>query len=215
MVGLNSGHNLSMRKQAVTLIELLIAIALLSVITIGFSSINLFSQHHTISASRRADLQNDVSFAIAHMGKYVQQGVGDLTNPPLEQRATDGFRVRVDLKPTPTPGILDDDLWFNYYLDADDTDCPSCLKFSCTQISATDSPACPSGEILSKKILAGVEYIAMPVNLSSGFYINLTDNNTIVEVGLVARYNKGLSQSADNPQVEMKNRLYTYSSSNR
>ncbi|MCU0652150.1 MAG: hypothetical protein MUC39_04335 [Candidatus Omnitrophica bacterium] len=217
-----------MRRHAITLLELLIAIILLSTVVMAVSSISLFSQHHTVSASRRADLQNDVSLVITHMGKYVAQGVGDQSgNVALVEHKTggnaDGFSVRVDLQTdlnkghgnlqtTPTPGNLDDDLWLHYYLDPNDNN----FKFACTQIGP-DSPACLAGEILSKKIIAGTKCCdqVMPLNPDTGFYINFTDNATVVEVGLVARYDKTIDISTDNPQVELKNRLYTRSSSNR
>jgi len=207
-----------MRRQAVTLIELLIAIILLSTVIMAVSSINLFSQHHTISASRRADLQNELSFVITHMGKYVTQGVGQYGSDPLIKHSIaagidDGFSVRVDLKSPPTPGNLEDDLWLHYYIDSGD----NYLKFACTRISATDSPACPAAETLSRRILAGVQCCAatMPLNPTEGFYVNFTDNATVVEVGLAARYDKTIDVSTDNPQVELRNRLYTHSSSNR
>lgn len=187
--------------------ELLIAIVLFSIIVLGLSNIDIFSRLHVISSDRRAQLQNELSNALEHMGKRVIQGVGDqgqAANRPIQQRvANDGFRVRVD--PNQTLQDLNDDLWLNYVLNG------NTLSSTCTQISA-DSPACPPNEILSTHIMPGVAFTIMPSPLPNppqGYYINLTDNDTTIEVGLVARFRPANNISPENPQIEMKFRMQT------
>ena len=68
-----------MRKKypGVTLIELLIAIVLLSIVTLGFFSIEVFSRHHVLTADRRAQAQNEASYALEHMSKNVARAIGN------------------------------------------------------------------------------------------------------------------------------------------
>lgn len=198
------------RARSITLIELLIAIVLLSIIVLGLGNIDLFSRSHLLSSDRRAKIDNELSLALAHMGKNVVQGVGiqgvGIYNlPPLEQTAS-GFRVRVDSLKTPLN--LNDDRWFNYALST------NTLSATCTQVSVA-SPACTSDETLSTHIISGVVFDSMPSSPTSGFYIKLTNGSTVAEIGLVARYQPANAVGAVNPQIEMKSKLYTLSSAAR
>lgn len=79
------------RISGLTLIELLISIVLLSIIVMGFSNIDLFIQNNVISATRRSQLQNEVSFVLNHMEKHITGGstigsggaIGTVTQPPI------------------------------------------------------------------------------------------------------------------------------------
>jgi len=161
-------------------------------IALGFSSIDIFSRHHVISADRRSKLQNELSYALEDIHKNLLYGTGNYDNPPLVQ-LVDGFKVRVDNNPVQTPQDFSDDAWISYTL-------------SGNQLSSSTSG------VLASHILSGVEFRAMPANPESGLYILFSDNNTAVEVGLVARWNPGEAQSIDNPQAAMKNRICTRNS---
>ena len=201
--------------RSLTLIELLVAIALLSLIVLAAASVQLFSHFHLLTADRQAQLQNEVSLTLEHMHKYVSQGVG-LPTLALETIA-DGFRVMVDLNPTrspaqlPTPQNLDDDNWIYYILNGNNLTC------SCIEVSAS-SPTCFRPETLSTHIISNVERNGvLPASppFDHGFYINLTDNHTQIEIGLVARFRPEQVVSLDNPQVVMKSRFYTQNSAAR
>lgn len=69
---MNLPHN-----KSVTLLELLIAITLISLIVLGFSSIDLFSRYHVVTSDRRAKLQNEVSHALEHMTKQISMAIGN------------------------------------------------------------------------------------------------------------------------------------------
>jgi hypothetical protein len=71
------------RMRAVTLIELLLCLALISMIVIGFFSIDTFSRHHLLTADRRAKVQNDLSLVMEHMSKKIMMGIGDASQYPL------------------------------------------------------------------------------------------------------------------------------------
>jgi prepilin-type N-terminal cleavage/methylation domain-containing protein len=67
----------SNQKRAVTLIELLIAMALLSMVVIGFSSIDMFSRYHVLSSTRRAKVQNEVSYLLEVVTKKINRAIGN------------------------------------------------------------------------------------------------------------------------------------------
>lgn len=184
------------RILSLTLIELLISVTLLSAIILAISNIDLFGRFHTISAERRVKLQNEISSTLDHMSKNIMQGIGGVSNPALEL-ITGGFRVRVDWNNPSTPQNLSDDTWVEYTLSGNTLSCNL------------------NNETISTHIVPGVVIGTMPSNPTSGFYINLTDNNTVVEVGLVARWQPTVASSADNPQVTMTSRMFTRSSAAR
>jgi len=62
--------------RSVTLLELLIAIVLFATIAVGFYSIDLFSRNQLISSQRHAEIQNEVSFVLAHITKEVTHAIG-------------------------------------------------------------------------------------------------------------------------------------------
>jgi len=64
-------------KRAITLLELLIAITLVSIIAIGFYSIYLFSHFQVLSSDRRAQVQNEASYILEHMSKNIAGAIGN------------------------------------------------------------------------------------------------------------------------------------------
>lgn len=65
------------KLSSITLLELLIAILLLSIIVLGLGNIDLFSRSHVISSDRRAKIDNEISLALAHMGKEIAKAIGN------------------------------------------------------------------------------------------------------------------------------------------
>ncbi|MBM3245514.1 MAG: type II secretion system protein [Candidatus Omnitrophica bacterium] len=193
-----------MSKKSVTLLELLIAMVLLGVVVLTFASIENFGRFHTINASKRAKVQNEVTFTLEHIGKNMRRAVGDINNPPI-QRLADGVRIRIDANTPATPGIFTDDVFFDYRLSA------NTLNFSC--IPAGD-PRCPSDEALSGKIVSGVSFFLSP-NPASGLSLNIVDpgpnGGSGLEIILLGRYDPASAASVDNPQVMLKSRFHTYS----
>lgn len=184
---------------ALSLIELLISMILMALILLGFFSIDLFSRHHVVSSDRRAKVQNEISYAIEYMSKYVQMSTGGGNYPPIKRYPATGvqtgFQVNVDLNNTQTAGDFTDDTWVTFYLEG------AALK--------TSAEANP----LSDEIVGVFDASAMPEFPDKGFYVNITDQGTAVEIGLVGRYNPAVAADPDNPQIFMKTRLVSPSSS--
>ncbi|MCK9604265.1 MAG: hypothetical protein M0R66_07910 [Candidatus Omnitrophica bacterium] len=65
------------RNKAVSIIELLISIILLSVIVLALASIDLFSRYHVVNSDQRARLQNQVYFVVEHMSREVSGAIGN------------------------------------------------------------------------------------------------------------------------------------------
>jgi len=196
------------RNKGLTLIELLIAISIIFMVIMGLSSMEIFSRQHVISASRRSLLQNELSLALETMTKSAVQATGDTAKgkPAFQILGTnDGFEIRIDRNNPATPADSDDDLWHIYKLSG------NTLTFSCTKVDGSASALCPADTFLSKHINAGVA-VNQTMSTSepaSGFYINLSENATVAEVGLAARYDPGRNIALDNPQIQMKARLQT------
>jgi type II secretory pathway component PulJ len=70
------------RDKSITLLELLIALAILSAVVMGLYSIEIFSRNQLRAVDRRAKLQIEVSYVLEHMAKNINRAIGDATNPP-------------------------------------------------------------------------------------------------------------------------------------
>ncbi len=71
---------LSPKHKSLTLIELLIAVILLSVIVLAFSNIQIFGHFQVLTGDRRAKVQNEAARVLAHMSKEISRAIG---NEPL------------------------------------------------------------------------------------------------------------------------------------
>ena len=195
------------KTRGLTLIELLVSLIILSLIIVGIYNIETFSNSQVIDSDHRAKVQNDLAFALEHMSKYIQQGNGNITNPAIVLVAGSGFKVRVDLNSPQTPSDLSDDAWVSYLLSGNN------LNTSCTGSCSTFS-----AETLSKRIVSGFSNSVMPVGPASGFYVSIDPLGNLVDIGLVGRYDPtkpviSATTRFINPQIEMKTRVISNSSS--
>ena len=194
-------------KKSLTLIELMIAVSLLSVLVLAFSGLELFSRRQVVTVDRQVVMQNEASLAFDHMSKYVQQGVGNPGNTARQalRGISEGFSVFIE--PTPaTPINPLDDLRLDYFLTGNTLTC---------RVTDPDTGVVISNEILATHILSGVVSGLMPANPTNGFYINITDDGSMVEIGLVARWLPANPVGIDNPQAVLNGRFYTRSSAAR
>jgi len=188
-------------NKSVSLVELLIAASLIVLIAVGFTSIDIFSRHHVINAERRVKMQNELAYALETVNKSVARGVVDLAYPlgnpahsPLVLLA-DGFQVKVDNDSTFTPW---DFTSINFILTGND------LKYQ--------DLGAGSEETLASHILPGVIFDSMPPKPTNGLYVLLSNNGTMIEIALVARWKPNEASSIDNPQVSMKSIISARSS---
>ncbi len=210
-------HPLSTTK-SITLVELLISIVIVTIMVLSFYGLETFSREQLINSDRRAKVQNQLAYALEHMGKYVQQAQGNLTRQPIEYFppvSPDGFRVWVDSNQT--PGDLTDDPWVRYRINGN------------TVTATCGGGNCPASfinnENLTTKVLsnfsAGIIPSPLPNNPAAGFYVKIdpdsSGNFNVVEIGLAGRYDPSqpysLATRSKNPQVEMKTRIICNNSS--
>ncbi|MCX5711543.1 MAG: hypothetical protein NTY47_00505, partial [Candidatus Omnitrophica bacterium] len=67
--------------RGISVLELLIALILMSFIVLGFSSIELFSRYQVTSSDRRAKIQNEAAYVLEHMAKNIMNAIGTSSNP--------------------------------------------------------------------------------------------------------------------------------------
>jgi hypothetical protein len=93
-------------KTAVTLIELLIGLVLISLVVLSVGNIEMFCRYSLVHADKKAKVDNDLFYVIEHMSKKIMMGVGDIQNPPVQPNpfgsGTEGFILHVD-NSTPFP----------------------------------------------------------------------------------------------------------------
>jgi Tfp pilus assembly protein FimT len=190
------------RTTALTLIELLIAIALLALVSLGIYSLSTFAQHHTTTANRQAEVQNEVSLALDHMSKHISQAIGNaVNNPPINIVIDDatstitGIRAFIDAD---SNGQSDpaNDYWIAYNLNANRIQfCSQCPDSACT--------ICPQGY----QNINGRACILSPVPPQSLF----TYTQNYVEVNLRGCWDpaqtNAICGTTDNPQVNMSARI--------
>src|SRR4030042_3998228 len=194
--------------RAITLLELIIAITLLGVIVIGFSSIELFSRSQTLSADRKAQVQNEAAYVLEHMTKEISRVVGSIINPAVviisdtSPLATTFLIINID---TNNDGIADSGPWNGYsYFDETNTSpnlrnrityCPPLSNVLCQQAALNTNT-----QDISNKI---TNFIVNYDNIE-------TDGDTIdnyLEIELTARWDPALPSSLDNPEITMRTRI--------
>ncbi|MBU2437394.1 MAG: prepilin-type N-terminal cleavage/methylation domain-containing protein [Candidatus Omnitrophica bacterium] len=99
-----------------TLIELILALALLGVIILGVTAFDVASREFLRSSRRKAQVLNEAVFVLEHIAKRAVSGIGDISNPAIGQGITPApynepmFYIFQDTHPNPNPnGILDID----------------------------------------------------------------------------------------------------------
>ncbi len=183
------------QNKSLTLIELILAIALVGVIILGINSINIFSHYQVISSDRRAKLQNDLSYCLDHITKEGLKAIGNERVFGLNSAVNvSGSRLsffidgnkngRIDGVNTSTG-----DYWIRYSLASNQLSycglCPSAAASSCSNCS-----------VLSNKITTFTP--SKSANFASG---------THIDVLITGRWTPGSAVSADNPEVSMRSTI--------
>ena len=177
---------------AVTLLELLIAIGLFSLIVVGLSSIGTFSRHHVMSSERRVKLQNELSYALEHMSKNIQRATGDATRPALSVLAPgDLLSVRVDPNPSnPTVDISNDIIvTYSHSFQTIDGKVQGILSYT--------DPNDPSTPVVLSRHIVGFPFSIEPGSGGLG-----------VQISLVARWIVPIGPP-DNIEVRMTTKVYS------
>lgn len=207
-------------NKSVTLLELLLAIVLLSIIVLGLTSIDFFSRHNVVNADVRARLQNKTYLALEHIRKNISSTIGNeftlgqnqvvdiIDNNPNE---AERLKVFVDYN---NNGVRDSgDYWRAYrvfYNAGNPSDryqllyCARCQNKNC---NACDPPTFDWVPVISNLIT----FIPRKPVVGGG---NLTLNENYVDVVITTclhpEYNFDANPdcgTADNPQTTMRTRI--------
>ncbi|MFA5155991.1 MAG: hypothetical protein WC532_01180 [Candidatus Omnitrophota bacterium] len=180
--------------KAVTLLELIMAIVLLSMISLGFLSIDLFSRNSVLSADRQAKVQNSVAFALAHMTKNIGNAIGDKNHPPVS------FPTNVVVGGVDTyPGIIITVDGNNNGLLEFPTDGEVSYFYNETDHSLNYCSDCSSAsnvEKLSNKVVSDL----------SSTYVTYNNTTNYIEINLWGRWDPDNPATPQNPEVK----LYSY-----
>lgn len=204
-----------LRSKGVSLLELLIAITLLSAITMGFYSLHLFSIYQERSSSRLTTLQNEVSSVLEHMNKNISNAIGNeklygrysVIDPVVEGVTPQVISVYVDDRAPTSENIGERDTTYDhyigYYVDPETSVisfCPYCATHPCTKIECTEK--------ISKGV---IQSIATETDFDP------TDGCLIsnqLKVTVTACWNPGANDNqpacgtADNPSVSMSTNIF-------
>ncbi|OIO32831.1 MAG: hypothetical protein AUJ70_04690 [Candidatus Omnitrophica bacterium CG1_02_40_15] len=86
------------KQTGLTMIEVMIAVLLMSVIFLGVSSIYVASWKFYIASSNKAIIGSEVQYAIQHIYKNVMQAIGDETSPLTTSAIDVPSAERVDFR---------------------------------------------------------------------------------------------------------------------
>ena len=177
------------QSSAFTLLELLIAISLIAVISVGLVSISIFTQHHVISSDRRAKVQNAVSLVLEHMAKNIRGtdtsggAIGYSGKSPITI-ANAGAKIFI---------IVDSNN--NGRFDDSGVDGTIIYEFNAITHNIDFTPAgSTTPEPLTQGTIVSVQ-----------FAYNITDN--FIEVQITGRWRPDQAISLVNPEVVMLNRI--------
>ncbi|MBU1727435.1 MAG: type II secretion system GspH family protein [Candidatus Omnitrophica bacterium] len=200
---------------AMTLIELLFALVLFSIIVLAIGSIESFSRYQVVGSDRRAKLQNEAMLVLEHMSKNAARATGDSTHPVFSQGPTPYAGevmtiMNIDPNNPPTPGNYTDDIPVGYSLDMRAGH--NGELFFCPNANFDHRAGQDGGpdrhEILAKHIP------------SDGFVVNLindalTNQPIGLDISIISRWRVDEGQSLDNPQVRMRTKVHSRSVSTR
>ena len=183
------------RIRSVSLLELLTAIALITIVILGIASIEIFSRHHVLSSDRRAKLQNEASLALEHMTKHISDAIGNTASsePPFVLYADNkGIRVRTDSN---RDGRVDvNDVWIAYrHEDIGSPVTDSAIRYYPTAGTGVSPSGTP--QPIARKVVIG----------STGF--ELTTEGRTIEVKITCRWHPNQAVSVDNPEVTMRSKI--------
>jgi Tfp pilus assembly protein PilV len=197
------------REKAVTLIELLIAALLLSMIIVGFASVDIFSRNQVLRSSRITQLQNEASFVMDHMTKFVSNAIGDINNVPVHFYTDNrGFRVRYDSNGDGKADGTDAWVAYRHVPNAAGTD--SEIRFYSSVADVDPIPSSAGYTVLANKIKLSTGAAAS----SWGMAVVYSPNNNYIEVTIRACWTPdAVDGSTDecgtinNPMVTVKSLL--------
>ncbi|MFQ5680659.1 MAG: type II secretion system protein J [Candidatus Omnitrophota bacterium] len=192
-------------NSGLTLIELIIAISLLSLIVLTAGNMDVASRALFGASDRQAELQNEVNPVLLRIKKDVNRAVGAVGDPGLNVVVNKNcLSIRVDLGGGSNFSYPANDNWVAYKLSGNQ------IKY---YSGYTNNSACPPGGGLTSDIIANRITDFTITSLTSDFIPNFV---TGVDVSLTARYDPSQAPNAqNNPELTLSTAAHALSQSAR
>lgn len=183
--------------RALSLLELLIAVVLLSVIILGLTGIEIFSRRQVVSAERRVKLQHELAFAVDHITKRAVRTCGneyvsgaDSVVSTAQIGADQGIKFNIDQS---GDGIAD--RWIAYRRNGFDLlFCPDCTNANCTLCNPMWGTS--ADNIIVAGVITNFTFDKPAVTV-------LNQNRVRVNVRACSSPGAGGCGTPDNPQIDM------------
>lgn len=182
-------------KKALTLVELLLAVIVMSMIVLTAANVEVASRKMYFSADRQGQLQVRLSAAMEHMVKHIKLAAGGVANIPIEFYADNrGLKIGVDS--FASPGIPDHRIAYRH----EGTN----LRY-CSEMSPWPAETCNvAWEDIAANLL--LTDLSQP-DTTWGLVINYDEipangKINIMTITLRGRFDPLVVSSPNNPQVE-------------
>jgi Tfp pilus assembly protein PilV len=186
---------ISWASKSVTLIELLISIVLIGLVILGLSNIELFCRNQLISSDRRLKVQNDASFLLEHMAKYIGRAIGDAQNYPVDFDGVNTTRAIIDRNNNGLKDLEEEQYQIAYEYNQAAHTVSFCSSYDNTTNQCRDTSGPVSWEILANHILTNI----LPPNLDIH-----GGNSNYITVNITACWDPNRTcGTIDNPETTM------------
>ena len=183
--------NIHQQNQAMTLTELLVSTALISIVMVGVVSVDYAIRNSQQKISKSALTAMRTSATMLDIMKNAALATGDITNPGVLQVAQ-GVCIRQDVS---DPNVYTDDTWVCYTSNPSANDVRKCNR--------TSSGPCPMNSTLLGTIISGGLSITLVQNNSP------TAQSSYVDISITNRYDPALaSDPLNNPEIKLTSWVY-------
>lgn len=179
-------------SHGMTLVELVVAVAILGVVLLAIQVIGDVSRDRLMTSDRKARTQNEASFILDHMTRNLERAIGSNALPGVDISGSSMIRVRVDRNDN---GIPDDNTatsWLSYVYNAGTNQ----LTYS-QNCQPVGGPWPAGGTVISNKVEA--------------FSCNFISLNNFVNLEVTTCYNPAWTtppcSDRANPTVTMRTRV--------
>ncbi|MFC1657901.1 PilW family protein [Candidatus Omnitrophota bacterium] len=177
-------------QDALTLVELLIAVALIGILTVAISSLATYANFNLLHSDRSKQMQDEAYFVLEHMAGRLGQAIGSVGSPGVIISGTDRIKVRLDRNGNGQPDDDGVDDWVAYEYDSG-------------QNRVHFYPQYPGGAVWpvrDSEILT-----SMASNFSIGYVA--TENYASVDISTCTDPSSLDCGSRDTPEISMKVRI--------
>jgi type II secretory pathway pseudopilin PulG len=181
----------------ITLVELLVAIALIGLLVVGISSLDTYARFYLLTSDRRTQIQNEGSYILEHMTKNIRKAIGSVSNPGALRHSSEAWiKARPDRNGNGRPDDDGSTDWIAYRYIPANYEIQYHEQYPPGEREPEDWPE-TGGKVISHRL--------------AGFSFDLTDTNNTVFVDIAVCWDPSEANeecgNVDNPQVYMRTRI--------